>query len=132
MLKDFINLGKHSAIYGLSNALGSAIGFFLIPLYTSRLSPAEYGIWELFFVVFIFLTIFLELGLGSALFKAVLYDSQLDERSLFTTAFLFLSGSAFVILTLLYLSAGWICTVLLDLPAYTYLLRLVLMAVFLN
>ncbi len=132
MLSDFINLGKHSAIYGLSNALCSAIGFFLIPLYTKSLTPAEYGVWELFFVTIIFLPLVLELGLGSALFKAVLFDSTEKEHSLISTAFLFIAGLSTAVLCLLYLNANWISAVLIGVPEYAPLFELVLLVVFFN
>jgi len=41
------NLTKHSLIYGLSSILSRSIGFFLIPLYTHYLTPADYGTLEL-------------------------------------------------------------------------------------
>lgn len=132
MLSDLKRLGKHSAIYGLSNALCSAIGFFLIPLYTKRLTPAEYGVWELFFVAIIFLPLVLELGLGSALFKAVLFDSKEKEHALINTAFLFIAGFSSLVLCLLYLNAASISAVLIGMPDDAHLFKLVLLVVFFN
>jgi O-antigen/teichoic acid export membrane protein len=35
---------KHTVIYSLGNISTKLVGFILLPLYTSYLSPAEYGI----------------------------------------------------------------------------------------
>lgn len=47
-MKDSLSkLARHSAIYGIGNAIGIAGGFILIPIYTHVLSTGEYGILEL-------------------------------------------------------------------------------------
>ncbi|MBL8793095.1 MAG: lipopolysaccharide biosynthesis protein [Planctomycetia bacterium] len=38
---------RHAAVYGLGTILIQAGGFFLLPLYTAYLSPAEYGVLEI-------------------------------------------------------------------------------------
>ncbi|MBD3315031.1 MAG: hypothetical protein GF344_04535 [Chitinivibrionales bacterium] len=40
-------LGRHSLIYLLGDVLTLAAGFILIPIYTNRLDPGQYGILEL-------------------------------------------------------------------------------------
>ena len=34
---------KHSAVYGMADFIGKAVGFLLIPLYTRKLSPEAFG-----------------------------------------------------------------------------------------
>ena len=54
--KRILDIVKDSSIYGVSKVLGQAISFFLIPLYTSYLTPNDYGILNIFGLL-IFLTI---------------------------------------------------------------------------
>ncbi len=38
---------KHYSVYGLTNMLSRLVGFLMIPLYTSYITPADYGVMEL-------------------------------------------------------------------------------------
>jgi len=46
-LKDLIRFIKSTGIYLLGNVLSKSLSFFLLPLYTSYLSPNDYGIYDL-------------------------------------------------------------------------------------
>src|SRR4051812_40571157 len=81
MLEQFKRLGRHSVIYGLSNALAASMSLLLLPLLTRYLRPAEYGALDLSIVFAAQLAIMLQLGFGSAVFKYVLQSAQDgDER----------------------------------------------------
>ena len=42
-----IETGKHGIIFGIGSSLTTALGFFLIPIYTTHFSAAEYGTFGL-------------------------------------------------------------------------------------
>ncbi len=65
MLRNFF---KNSLTYSIGHVLTSGIAIFLLPIYTRYLSPAEYGIIDMFLVIaaLINLTIALEITQGIA------------------------------------------------------------------
>ncbi len=132
MIREFKRLGKHSAIYGLSNILSRAIAFILLPLYTRYLTPTDYGVLEILTVTVAFVSIVLQMGLGSAIFKVVLYDKDKTEEVLLSTAFYFLVISSGVFILILYLLAPSIARLILDTPQYENLVRIVFFTAFLD
>ena len=40
-------IGKHTLIYSLGVVLSKAVSFFMLPIYTRFLTPADYGVMEL-------------------------------------------------------------------------------------
>lgn len=79
--KELSNLLKHSAIYGLSNVLGKAIGFLLIPLYTHYIPPTDYGILELLDISVNVIGMFVGMGLVSAVARFYYKYELEDERN---------------------------------------------------
>lgn len=62
----FPRLLKNSYIYTLVMVLQKGIGFFMLPLYTTYLSPTDYGIQAVVTSVSSFLSVFVTLGLDAA------------------------------------------------------------------
>ena len=72
MLKKRIkDIAKDSSIYGLSKVLGQVVSFFLIPLYTSYLSPEDYGILSILGLASVSFGIFMTFGIDSATYRYV-------------------------------------------------------------
>ena len=44
MQRFYRDLWKHSAVYGLGQVLGRLSSFLMLPVYTSYLHPADYGV----------------------------------------------------------------------------------------
>lgn len=63
------NLLKNSGIYSLVQILQKAIGLFLLPVYTSLLSPIDKGITDVVQPLVAFLSIFYTLSLNSAVVR---------------------------------------------------------------
>jgi O-antigen/teichoic acid export membrane protein len=96
---------SQSAVYSFGNALAQGIKFFLLPLYTQFLTPADYGILAVVGTYEVVLGIFMAVGLQGAITR-LHYDFKGDEeerRRFYGTAFLFLMGSGL----LLALLVGW-------------------------
>lgn len=62
---------KDSSIYGLSKILGQLISFFLIPVYTTYLTPDDYGILSLIGIASASLALLMTFGLDSAAYRYV-------------------------------------------------------------
>lgn len=72
---------KSSAVYFLGNTLSKIIIFFMLPLYTTYISPGDYGYYDLIdsYVNLFTSIIFLEIGLGTLRF---MFDSDQTEHKL--------------------------------------------------
>lgn len=70
---------QNSAIYTVIMVLQKGISFFLMPLYTAFLSPADYGILGVVSSVSTFLSVFITLGLQAAATRFY-YKNNKDEE----------------------------------------------------
>jgi O-antigen/teichoic acid export membrane protein len=87
MLNHLRNTVKHTAIYSLGNLSTKIIGLILLPLYTSYLTTAEYGIFSILEVTSQFFTAVVSLGLTAGMMRwyAVEDDEQKRKIIVFTT-----------------------------------------------
>lgn len=89
---------KHSTIYAVGNVSRQLVGFIMLPIYTSYLTPADYGVIGLL----VFLVSLFEIILGGHMFQAVPKffheeNTRARKNSVITTALLvtsFFSGIA--------------------------------------
>lgn len=87
-LKKILELGKDTAVYGLSTIIGRLIGFLLVPFYTQVFTTAEFGKYSYVYTFFAFLNIIYIYGMDVAFMK---YDSLAEgdeKKKIFSTAFL--------------------------------------------
>jgi O-antigen/teichoic acid export membrane protein len=73
---------RDSFYYTIGAFLVKGINFFLVPVYTSYLSPSEYGILDLYLTFTNILTIFCSLGLSQLIFVEF-YKIKGEERKKF-------------------------------------------------
>jgi O-antigen/teichoic acid export membrane protein len=125
-------LVKHSAIYGLGNLLNRAVAFFLLPVYTRSLGPEGYGILEILITTSAFLLPLLQIGIGSALFRSVLYFKEKDERTSVSTAFYFVTSFSLCTTVVLYILSPSLSALLFRSYDYTLFLRMIFIITFLN
>jgi O-antigen/teichoic acid export membrane protein len=81
-------LAQHSAIYGMADIAPYAVNFFLLPIFTSYLSPADYGAFGILQLLSVVTKIFFRLGLDSGFFR-IYYEltEERDRKILATTLF---------------------------------------------
>ena len=86
-LADLKRLGGSSGLYAVGELARRGLAFFLLPIYTRYLDPAEYGVLELLSALSGVLFACLLLGLPSALNKVYHRDCQTahDRASILTT-----------------------------------------------
>lgn len=100
MLERLKSTVRDTFVYSLSNIAAKAVGVFLIPLYTAKLTTAQFGIWDLFDVTITILAEIFILGQASSII--LLNNSEeykeKKESTLFTLTVLVFSVSAVVVL----------------------------------
>ena len=75
-------LGRQSLIYGFGHFLSRFINFLLLPLYTYRLSPEEYGVISLIYVFIAFLNIIFAHGMDISFMRfQTLEKMQMDKKT---------------------------------------------------
>lgn len=80
-------LARHSSVYAVGNFLQRATSLVLLPLYTSHLTPADYGIREIVVLVTDVLGILLSTAVASALFRFYFeYEDERDRRAVLSSA----------------------------------------------
>ena len=97
-------LGGAVLVYGLGEVLGRFVNFLLLPLYTSYLTPADYGVAAILGVVTFLIRPLFSLGLETAM--GIEYFQSEERRARATvvwTAFTMLVAAAAVMLL-----AGWL------------------------
>jgi O-antigen/teichoic acid export membrane protein len=69
LLKAVKEIGKDMSVYGITNILSQLVSLLLLPLYTKKLSPEDYGIFALIGICISGYAIFSNLGISSAIFR---------------------------------------------------------------
>jgi len=135
MYQTFKTIIKHTAIYSTSDLLAKAVGFFLLPIYTRYLSPADYGILELLAVTLNIIIILVQQGMQTSFFRAYSFDykdNQEEQKSVVSTSYLYLLFSSLIFLGGISLFSRPINNLLFQSKDYTLLVRLTFLTGFFN
>jgi O-antigen/teichoic acid export membrane protein len=104
------DLFHDSFFYGASKFLGQVVSFFLIPLYTSFLTPEDYGVTTILGIYSIVLALIANLGLESSIYN-FLGKKGNDIKALDTASlFVFILSTFLLILCISFNGAlsGWL------------------------
>ena len=125
MYKDFKKLFQTSFIYGLGSIGGSIVGFFLLPVYTRFLHPADYGILEILTTTSSIITILLIFGMDNS-FARFYFDSQTEEykKQVISTTAIFLICLTGLVIPILLISSNFLNRFLFGQNNYIVLLQL--------
>ena len=97
-------LGKHSAIYGLGGLVSRILAVLLLPLYTSYLTPADFGRVETLVALNAILVTLLRGGISTAFFRFYFDSTEPEQRlKVLRTSFWFTMATSTLGLVL-----GWI------------------------
>ncbi|MEJ5305540.1 MAG: polysaccharide biosynthesis C-terminal domain-containing protein [Ignavibacteria bacterium] len=104
MKKELKQLGKETAIYGISTIVGRFLSFLLVPFFTNVFSQAEYGIITNVYAYIAFFNIIYLYGMDSAYLKYASTQELGNEKQTFSTAFnsVFLTSFLLSILILIF------------------------------
>lgn len=131
MFSQLLRLSKHSITYGLGVAVSQAVAFFLLPVYTRYLTPADYGGLEIFQTTLSILSIIFVMGLTSALFRSYFnYDDEEKRKTVVGTTFLFLTGTSFLLFLILMALAGDFSALLFGSVEYAFYFRVIFLTLF--
>ncbi|MCX6553451.1 MAG: polysaccharide biosynthesis C-terminal domain-containing protein [Candidatus Aminicenantes bacterium] len=103
MLNKIKELGKDTAIYGISTIVGRFLNFLLVPFYTHFISRTDMGIYTNIYAYLAFLNIFYIYGMDAAFMK---YSSQAGpetKKKVFSTAYVFVTLSTLALTAVLLL-----------------------------
>lgn len=131
MLKTIKDLTKHSIIYGSGSILSKLLGLVLLPIFTRFLTTADYGILSLLIITGSISVVIAKLGLGSALFREVIYRES-DQSTVMSTAFYFILGESALFFGILIAFSSNISILIFGTSDYAYLLKLILLTRFLE
>jgi O-antigen/teichoic acid export membrane protein len=87
MLSDIKQLGRETAIYGISTVVGRFLNFLLVPFYTNIFSRAEYGILTNIYAYVALFNIIYLYGMDSAYLKYASTEELGHEKKAFSTAY---------------------------------------------
>ena len=132
MRQIFFNLFKHFSVYGIGQVAVKLIAIALIPLYTSNLSTAEYGILQICNIFGSILIIIINLGITSSLFKIYYNSDKNDHREkTITSAFVIYFINASIVLSLFWIFKAPLSKILIgQFPKVNYLYSIILIATF--
>ncbi len=99
MKKELKSLGKQTVVYGVGSMLGRLSAFLLLPVYTSYLTPAQFGTLELFYMTSAVISIFLGTQLSHATLRFYFdYDTEPERYRVISSSFiLYVAFSATVL-----------------------------------
>ena len=102
--KELKFLVKHSSIYGIGTVVSQAVGFFLLPLYTNYLTPADYGVMSLINVTVDIVGLIVTLGVVNAMSRFYFdYDDPRKQNLVVSTVYWIFVILAVFFIPLLYL-----------------------------
>jgi len=126
----FKRIIKHSFIYAIATILNRAIIIILLPVYTRYLTKIEYGMLELLMITSSIIVLILQLGLGSALFRSVLYKNKSEPKVVTSTSYYFLMINSLFMLFILIFFSNQLSVLLFGNNSGSHLLKVVLLGDF--
>ncbi|MBO5371391.1 MAG: oligosaccharide flippase family protein [Lachnospiraceae bacterium] len=79
-MKELIKFIKSTGIYLIGNILTKAVSFFMLPLYTSYLSPKDYGNYDLYIAYITFLSSILFFDIWGGIMR-FMFDYEREEKA---------------------------------------------------
>lgn len=117
------SLSRDTLIYGTNTIIGRFLGFFLVPFYTNKFLPEEYGIITIIYSYIAILNVFFSAGLESGYMK---FASTLEKGSVrqnFSNPYLLAFFNSLFMSALIFLFAPELTSVFQIKPEYTYLIK---------
>lgn len=87
-------LAGQTAIYGLTSIVGRLLTWFLVPLYTSKFTPDQYGVVTEMYAYVAFLVVFLTYGMETAFFRFSTLKEH-EPKRVYTTVIYSLIATSF-------------------------------------
>lgn len=108
-------LAKNVGVLALSQFGTKILSFFLVPLYTSILTTAEYGIFDLFYTTVSLLIPFLTLNIVDSTLRFTL-DKENNNGEIFSISVKYIARGSLIVFVLLLMN--WFCNFVPSLKEY--------------
>ncbi|MDQ3020890.1 MAG: oligosaccharide flippase family protein [Bacteroidota bacterium] len=101
MLKKIKTLSKDTLTYGTNTIIGRFLGFFLVPFYTNKFLPEEYGIIAIIYAYIAILNVCFSIGLESGYMKFASTLEVGNKKENFSNPFIILFLNSFILASIL-------------------------------
>jgi O-antigen/teichoic acid export membrane protein len=129
MLKKLLGLLSDALIYGAGSVLGQLIGFLLLPLYTARLSPSDYGVLAMLSIIAAVFPSIANIGMKSSIFRFYNLSKEENERAIsLGIGFMLVTLVSVLLLVASITASGWIAKFLFGRSGLDHFLRLALIS----
>jgi O-antigen/teichoic acid export membrane protein len=110
-----LRLFKNISVYSLGNILNTGVSFFLLPLYTRVLHPADYGKLELIYILGTVLVILYGFNIESGYNRIFFIDKKIIfQKILFGTGQLFNLLCSISFTVIIIINSEWIAKILFE------------------
>ncbi len=110
-----LKLFKAISIYSLGNILSAVASFLLLPIYTTILTPSDYGVLELLNLIAAFLGILFGLIISNGYGRIYFDSTNADYRKkLYATGQIFTLICAVIFTAIIFINADWFSRVILN------------------
>ena len=97
---------SHTVIYGIGLVLNKSIGFILLPLYTNYFSPSDWGVFNIVWSLWIFLSVVYSLGFENSFMKFFIEEKKAEKKKvIYSSILLFLALSSIIFSSILYFAS---------------------------
>lgn len=129
----YLETAKQAFVFGLGSLSNKIIGFLLLPLYTSQLSTADYGILSIVGTTSSLLNAVLQMGLSTSTFKHYFAtDDPTERKRIVSTALLWLIFISTVSALLFSFVSPFFSQLLLGDKVHTAYIRLMVVTLIFN
>lgn len=123
MLEKIKTLSKDTLIYGANTIIGRFLGFFLVPFYTNKFLPEEYGIITIIYSYIAILNVFFSAGLESGFMKFYSTLETGTKKQNFSNPFILVFFNSLLLSSLIYLFSENLTAVFQVSGKFAYLIR---------
>lgn len=121
----FLEVARHGVVYGLGNVSQQLIGFLLLPVYTSRLVPEEYGLLTMLLTFNALLSVLLGMGFSTTLFRFFFGKEGEARKQVVSTVLFWLMGVGGAAILAIWLATDSVSRLIFGTDQYVTHLRLV-------
>ncbi len=100
---------SHTAIYGVGLVLNKSLGFLLLPVYTNYFTPGDWGVFNIVWSLWIFLSVLYSLGFENSFMKYFIEEKNKARKSvIYSSVLVALLFSSVVFSLCIYFGSGFI------------------------
>jgi len=123
MIDKLKSLSKDTLIYGSSTIIGRFLNFFLIPFYTHKFLPAEYGILAILYSYIAILNVFFSIGLESGYMKFASTLETGTKKQNFSNPYIIVFLNSLFLSALIFIFSSHLSEIFQIEEKYSYLIR---------